>query len=84
LQKSVTANLRFDAQALAVFRPTGYKTAFFSGCCCNRTGKTGSPEVLQQLYNLYALALLRLPWVLSSGADFGYDQYNGPDNWPVY
>jgi Holliday junction DNA helicase RuvA len=29
------------AQALAVFRPTGYKTAFFNGCCC----KT---EVLQQ------------------------------------
>jgi hypothetical protein len=36
LQKSVTF-----AQALAVFRPTGCKTTFFSGCCC----KT---EVLQQ------------------------------------
>jgi hypothetical protein len=29
------------AQALAVFRPTAYKTAFFSGCCCKA-------EVLQQ------------------------------------
>jgi hypothetical protein len=29
------------AQAFAVFRPTGYKTAFFSGCC-------RKIEVLQQ------------------------------------
>jgi hypothetical protein len=29
------------AQALAVFRPMAYQTAFFSGCCCET-------EVLQQ------------------------------------
>jgi hypothetical protein len=33
------------AQALAVFRPTGYKTAIFSDCCC----KT---EVLQQPHSI--------------------------------
>jgi hypothetical protein len=31
LQNSVSAGLRSDAEALAVFRPTGYKTAFFKG-----------------------------------------------------
>jgi hypothetical protein len=44
LQKSVTF-----AQALAVFRPLGCKTAFFSGCCCKA-------EVLQQpllIYNIF-------------------------------
>jgi hypothetical protein len=56
-------------QALAVFRPTAYKTAFFSGCCC----KT---EVLQQPLYLkdFEQALKGTGSVEGQGKDQGNQQ----------
>jgi hypothetical protein len=40
------------AQAIAVFRPTDYKTAFFSGCCC-KTEVLQQPLLKNQIFSIY-------------------------------